>query len=120
MDKNNLKHFTTEELLNMRKEWQETISNIDEVLEEKQQGDWRYTQDILHLQCSQYFDVWLSVSCEYSDWMDTKETIKSNLGSSDAVFDFQINGDESVGISIENAKKLVKYLQEKIEFLEEG
>lgn len=119
MHKDGLNHFTIEELLNMRKEWQDTISNIDEVLEEKKKSDWRYTQDILHLQCSHYFDAWLSVSCEYSDWLDTKETIKSNLSNSDAVFDFQINGDESVGISIEKAKKLVKYLQEKIEFMEE-
>lgn len=119
MDKNNLKHFTTEELLNMREEWQETISNINEVLEAKQKSDWRYTQDILHLQDSIFFDTVLTVSSEYSDWLDTKETIKSNLSNNDAVFNFQINGDESVGISIENAKKLVKYLQEKIDFMEE-
>lgn len=92
------------------------MQNLQQALEEEVKKDWRYSTDEIEFRCKDYEKDTMLVCSNFDNWMRTKKRFQDN--SKAGVFLFEPSLHDGVSISIEDAKELIAYMQEKITYLE--
>lgn len=93
------------------------LDALEEELAKAKKEDWRYSSDHLDFYCTTDPNDSMQICSNYHDWYATREQFKENFDI--GVFNIETLS-EGMSMSIRDAKVLVSYLQEKINFLEEN
>lgn len=100
----------------MEEQYSNKLIEIREQIQAELNRDWRNGLDELELSCAQYVGEKMTIECDYNSWYMTKEKYleNNNIG----IIHIEIPS-EDICLSLESTKKLVEYLQQKIDFMEE-
>lgn len=93
------------------------MQHLQQALEEEVKKDWRYSTDEIEFRCKDYEkDTTILVCSIFDSWMRTKKRFQDD--SKVGVFLFEPSSHDGISMSIEDAKELIAYMQEKITYLE--
>lgn len=109
-----------DELLQKEKEMKEALLNLQNEIQEEKNSDWRYSEDKMILSCSNWESDIITLESYYNSWNDTKEELVASATPDElGILNIECSID-GVGLNLPDVKKLIDYLQEKVDFLEDN
>lgn len=92
------------------------MQHLQQALKEEAKKDWRYSTDEIEFHCKDYEKNTILFCSNFDNWVRTKKQFQNN--SKVGVFLLEPSSDYGISMSIEDAKELIAYMQEKITYLE--
>lgn len=107
-----------DELLQKEKEMKEALLNLQNEIQEEKNSDWRFSEDKMVLSCCDWKSDTLTLESNHDSWNTTKEELlTSSTPDKIGILNVDCTTD-GVGLNLPDVKKLIDYLQEKVDFLE--